>query len=183
MQNALSLSSDELRVQVKQARNEEQHGERLCCEYLLAIDESRCHLTWGYASVRQFADTELGLTPRQVSERLRVARALRALPALSNALATGTISFSAVREITRVATRATDGDWVKAARGASARDIERLVSSSRDGEVPERTGFGLPRNLVTVSFQVTPEQLALLEAARDQLASETGMRTTLAAWC
>lgn len=34
---------------------------------------------------------------------------------------------------------------------------------------------------MTVSFQVTPEQLAVLEAARDQLAAETGARATVAA--
>src|SRR5262245_17197402 len=175
------LPADELRLQVKRARRQEEQGELLCCEYLLQIDESRCYLTWGFASVRLFADVELLLTPRQVSERLRVARALRGLPALREAMQRGELAFSAVREITRVATRATEEAWLRAARTASARDIERLVSSSRDGQVPQRTGFGLPRNAMTVSFQVTPEQMALLDAARQQLTMETGSRATVGA--
>ncbi|MFO0985596.1 MAG: DUF222 domain-containing protein, partial [Planctomycetota bacterium] len=181
MNVSANLSGSELRLDIKEAREQEEQGEYLCCQYLLRIEASRCYLTWGFASVREYADIELGLTPRQVTERLRVARALGPLPALRQALQTGELSFSAVREITRVATRATEADWVRAACGASARNLERLVTASKDGEVPERTGFGLPRNLVTVSFQVTPDQLALLEAARDQLAAETGAHATLAA--
>ncbi|MFO0984659.1 MAG: HNH endonuclease signature motif containing protein [Planctomycetota bacterium] len=177
--DSTSLTQDELRRQVKRARCDEQRGEYRCCQYLLQIDVCRCYLTWGYASIREFADRELCLTPRQTCERLRVARALAGLPALRAALERGELCFSAVREITRVATRATEHDWLDAARGASARDIERLVGASVDGKVPERIGFGLPQNRMAITLHVSPSQYALFEAVRTQVEHETGARATL----
>src|SRR5262245_66087002 len=107
-------------------------------------------------------------------ERIRIARALSALPALSQALREGSISFSAVKEITRVATRANEEDWIQVARTCRMRELERLVSASKEGEVPERPAFGLPATLATLSIKVTPEQQALLEAAQKQYTAEMG---------
>ena len=45
----------------------------------------------------------LGHTPRVTEERVRVARALQDLPALAEALETGSVCWTAVRERTRVA--------------------------------------------------------------------------------
>jgi hypothetical protein len=50
----------------------------------------------------------LGYAPRTAQDRLRVARSLGSLPRLTDALACGELSFSAVRELTRVATPASE---------------------------------------------------------------------------
>jgi len=59
---------------------------------------------------------------------LRVARALGELPVLTNMLERGDLSYSAVRELTRVATPGTERAWCDAAQGKNLRQIEELVA-------------------------------------------------------
>ena len=79
---------------------------------------------FGMASVLDYMERVLEYTPRTAQDRLRVARALGALPRLTDALAGGGLAFSAVRELTRVATPGTEGDWLAAAAGKNLRQIE-----------------------------------------------------------
>ena len=79
----------------------------------------------------------MGYGPQVAAERLRVAEALDALPAIEEALATGELSYSAVRELTRIATGKTDEAWVKACRGKNLRQIEELVGEREVGDGPE----------------------------------------------
>src|SRR5262244_3200631 len=58
----------------------------------------------GMVSAIDYMERVLGYAPRTAQERLRVARALGDLPQLTAALAADQLSFSAVRELTRVAT-------------------------------------------------------------------------------
>jgi hypothetical protein len=55
-----------------------------------------------------------------------VAEALDALPAIEQALKTGELGYSAVRELTRVATQKTEQAWVDACRGKILRQITTL---------------------------------------------------------
>jgi Holliday junction DNA helicase RuvB len=142
--------------------------------YLLCIEERRYHTLFGYSCMSQFARAELGLTPRQTRERVRVARALEELPRLKRVFRLGKLAFCAVREITRVATPATEADWIRCALEHSVHDLERLVSGSKDGKVPRKPPFGLPAGKVKLSFEVTPEQMALIETVCAQFTEETG---------
>ncbi|MGE5183347.1 MAG: hypothetical protein ACM31C_14855, partial [Acidobacteriota bacterium] len=53
----------------------------------------------GMVSAIDYMERVLGYAPRTAQERLRVARALGALPVLNAVLASGELSFSAVREL------------------------------------------------------------------------------------
>src|SRR4051812_49268161 len=57
----------------------------------------------GRASLLEYLEEVLGYTPKCARERLRVAQALDAVPELAQALSTGEQSYSAIRELTRVA--------------------------------------------------------------------------------
>jgi len=57
----------------------------------------------GLANFAEYSACVLGHTPRVTEERVRVARALQDLPALAEALETGSVCWTAVRERTRVA--------------------------------------------------------------------------------
>src|SRR5689334_14012455 len=61
----------------------------------------------GCVSLLDYLERRLGYAPRTAHERVRVAMALGDLPAIEQALADG-MPFSAVRELTRVATRDTE---------------------------------------------------------------------------
>src|SRR3954469_1124961 len=82
----------------------------------------------GMVSALDYMERVLGYAPRTAQERLRVARALGDLPQLTAALATDALPFSAVRELTRVATPGTEASWIAAATGKNLRQIEELVA-------------------------------------------------------
>jgi hypothetical protein len=54
-----------------------------------------------------------GYQPRSILEKLRVSDALEGLPAIERALSSGEISWSAVRELTRVAAPETEHEWLE----------------------------------------------------------------------
>src|SRR5690349_16995788 len=71
---------------------------------LLAALRAGAHLRLGYGSFQEYAERLFGYGPRVTQEKLRVAEALEALPAMARELEAGRVTFSAVRELTRVAT-------------------------------------------------------------------------------
>src|SRR3569623_1151116 len=62
----------------------------------------------GATSIREYLENECGYGPPVASERVRVAEALDAMPALEHALGEGDLSYSAVRAVTRIATNRTE---------------------------------------------------------------------------
>src|SRR6185369_2377031 len=95
--------------------------------------------------------------------------------ALEAALVTGELPYSAVREITRVATRATEGAWTDACRGKNLRQIEELVAERAPGDKPDSPRRPELRKHV-VRHDVSPATFALLRQARQILEHERGER-------
>src|ERR1041384_8176025 len=91
----------------------------------------------GMVSALDYLERILGYAPRTAQDRLRVARALGTLPRLTVALADDQLAFSAVRELTRVATPATEAAWITAAAGKNLRQIEELVADHHPGDRSE----------------------------------------------
>jgi hypothetical protein len=89
--------------------------------WLLRAERAGAHVRLGYGSFREYAERLFGYSARLVQEKLRVAEALERLPLLAGELERGKTSFSVVRELSRVATAATEGAWLEAARGKTAR--------------------------------------------------------------
>src|SRR5690349_23983213 len=70
--------------------------------WLLVARRTALHRQLGFATLAEYLERVLGYGPHAAAERLRVAEALDELPATHAALARGALSFSAVRELTRV---------------------------------------------------------------------------------
>jgi len=104
---------------------------------LLSALRSQAHRKIGYASFEEYIERLFGYSPRFTKEKVRVAEALEVLTEMAQALKDGDICWSALREITRVATPRTEAEWLKAARGRSVRQIERLVSGRKPGDGPD----------------------------------------------
>lgn len=85
----------------------------------------------GLLSCAHWLSWRTGLGPTAARERVRVARALRDLPALDRAFSTGEIYWSQVRALTRVAAVDDRIDWVTVARHATAAQLERIVRGIR----------------------------------------------------
>src|SRR5215213_7192856 len=71
--------------------------------WFLAALRSAAHVHLGYGSFGEYVERLFGYKPRSTQEKLRVAEALEQLPAVARALETGALSWSAARELTRVA--------------------------------------------------------------------------------
>ena len=127
----------------------------------------------GMVSAMDYLERVLGYAPRTAQDRLRVARALGALPQLTAALAGGELSFSAVRELTRVATPPTEASWIAASTGKNLRQIEELVADHRPGDRPEDPPDPAARTHV-VRYELSAETFALLRQARTVLDDEHG---------
>ncbi|HEX8106158.1 MAG TPA: HNH endonuclease signature motif containing protein [Kofleriaceae bacterium] len=112
-----------------------------------------------------YLERVLGYAPRTAQDRLRVARALSDLPRITAALSAGDLPFSAVRELTRVATPATEASWVAAATGKNLRQIEELVADHRPGDRPDDPPDPEARTHV-VRFELSGATFALLRQAR-----------------
>ncbi len=99
--------------------------------YIGEFDERRAWAVPGVLSCAHWLCWRLGMGQNAAGERVRVARALRRLPATSAAFAAGRLSFTQVRAISRVATGGDEQDYIAMARHATGGQLERLVSGVR----------------------------------------------------
>ncbi len=104
--------------------------------WLVAAAREGVHRHFGFASLAEYVERRLGFDARTTRERLRVARALESLPEVRRLLASGERSWSAVREITRVATPENESVWAARTERMTVRQIERLVAGRKPGDDP-----------------------------------------------
>jgi hypothetical protein len=109
------------------------HLEAAIARLLDLIREFDARGGWGngFRSCAAWLTWRVGLAPGAAREHVRVARALGALPLLSQALARGELSYSKVRELTRVATPETEERLLAVGRGGTAEHVERIVRGWR----------------------------------------------------
>lgn len=105
--------------------------------WLLRALRAKTHVELGYGSFYEYSERLFGYGPRPTQEKLRVAEALEELPETAGALQSGAVSFSAVRELTRVAVPSTEREWLDAAKGRTVREVEALVSGHAPGSLPD----------------------------------------------
>jgi hypothetical protein len=99
---------------------------------LLAEFDSRQGWSDGYTrSCAHWLNWQCGIDLGAAREKVRVARALEALPQISAAMATGQLSYSKVRALTRVATPATESLLLDIALHGTAHHVEKLVRQFR----------------------------------------------------
>jgi DprA/Smf-like nucleotide binding protein involved in DNA uptake len=110
--------------------------ERLICRYLAdladRIRERRDGELCVYVDEYHAARCHFGLGVRNTRERVRVGRALRSLPQVEQAFIEGQLSYSRVREITRIATTVTEVVWLELAQTLDMRSLERRVAAAQE---------------------------------------------------
>src|SRR3982751_5888650 len=105
--------------------------------WLLRAFRVGAHVECGFGSFNEYVERLFGYGPRLTQEKLRVAEALEGLTETARELQAGSISFSAARELTRVAISSTEREWLAATANRTVREVERLVSGHRPGSRPE----------------------------------------------
>jgi Domain of unknown function (DUF222)/HNH endonuclease len=104
------------------------------CRWLLLLAEFDRRGEWSDGETKTCADWlswRCSIMPATAREQLRVARRLAELPRITAAFASGALSYSKVRAITRVAEPATEEQLVMLAEHASGAVLERLVRGYR----------------------------------------------------
>jgi hypothetical protein len=98
---------------------------------LIRAFDARGGWNTGFCSCAAWLSWRVGLDLGAARERVRVARALGALPSLAEALARGELSYAKVRALTRVATPATEARLLAIGRAGTASNVERIVRGWR----------------------------------------------------
>jgi len=141
--------------------------------WLLTARRAQAHRELGYGSFTEYIDRLFGYAPRLTHEKLRVAEALETLPELARELQAGAVTFSQVRELTRVATPETEKIWLKRAQGCTSRQVEKLVSGRKPGDVPESPADPA-LELHVIRFEVKNDTRATLREAIAKLRQAAG---------
>jgi HNH endonuclease len=89
---------------------------------------------WECQSCAAWLSWQVGLDIRAAREKVRVARALEQFPVISVGMATGQLSYSKVRAITRIATPECEQALVDMALAGTTNHVERIVSAYRRAE-------------------------------------------------
>ncbi|MCU0675938.1 MAG: HNH endonuclease [Myxococcota bacterium] len=99
------------------------------------LDERGHWLAAGATSCAAWLSFRIGLDIGAARERIRVAHALRDLPSISEAMRLGTISFSKVRAITRVANPSNEVQLLEYASYTTAAQLERICRGVRQAQL------------------------------------------------
>lgn len=104
------------------------------CRFLQLLAEFDTRRGWagpGLRSCVQWLGWRTGLSARTARDQLRVARALRTLPATTAAFAAGRISYSKARAITRIATAESEEALLAIALHGTTGQLEDVVRAAR----------------------------------------------------
>lgn len=154
------------------------------CELLVLIGEfdARNAVRWwdGVKSLAHWLSWSCSMSPGTAREHVRVARALRRMPTITAAFRSGRLSYSKVREATRVVGVVDEAELCRLAETATASQLARTVAGYRTA-AGSRIGQQLKRGLSwteredgTVDLRVRlPKEeaailIAALNAAKDQ---------------
>jgi hypothetical protein len=173
------MSASKIHQQLLSVLSELTHVEKQAVLLFAEILERRLFRELGYSSMRQYAREALGFSDSHFFQFQRLAKSLKILPKVKDAVTEGEITWTDARTLARVAKPESQREWIDLAKKTTSRELERQVKSARasEGDLPVPDLFEkkpTPPACVeqTVSLKLTPEQLAqfesLMEALRKQ---------------
>lgn len=153
-------------------------------ELLLLIrefDERAGFVQWGLDNCAEWLAWRCDLSMTTAREKVRVAHALKGLPGISNAFATGELSYSKVRSLTRVANRDNEDDLLAfALRHTTTHVAERCreLRCGSEASIAEAAGAYASRSLrlrrdhqrsmMTITVELPLDTGELVEKALDK---------------
>ena len=111
--------------------------------------------SWDMRSCAEWLSWRCQTAPGTAREHVRVARALRILPAVHGEFAAGRMGYAKVREITRIATPATEAGLVQVMTPMTAGQAERFARAYRSCAQDQPGGAREPRT--SLKFRTDPD--------------------------
>lgn len=155
-------------------------------QVLAEFDDRRGWALWECRSAQQWLSWKCGLGYTAATERLRVAHALPGFPMMAARFAQGRLSWSKVRELTRVAIPGKEQGWCDLAEYLTASQLARLTSAARTvtgrdaAKQIEQRGLSWSTRddgLVDITLRVPAEQaMAVINTVRSATTPELGVR-------
>ncbi len=96
-------------------------------QLVAALDDEAPWGAWGLASCAHWLNWRCGIGLNAAREKVHVAHALKPLARISAAFASGELSFSKLRALTRIADADNEAELLDLARHATAAQVEKLV--------------------------------------------------------
>ncbi len=147
-------------------------------EPLLMAAETRAYELLGLGSIQEYCARLFGWGGRQTRERLRVAKAMRSLPEMRERWARGELTYTVVRELTRVATPAVENEWVDWATQDGVRrtghEVQQVVMRHRRGARPSDAPAPFEEQRVRVVLEMSGSEASRLFAVRSVAAQRLG---------
>ncbi len=153
-------------------------GRRKFISALLALHESKLHFQLGSPSIDHYARTHFGIERSITFEYLRVAKAIRDLPHCDEEFRIGKLNWSALREITKVATSESEEEWIAFALKYPGARLKAEVKEAlrKNRSKPRKDGYSLPGLETRLVFQLKPEEQDLASRALEEVAREMSER-------
>ncbi|MDZ7768327.1 MAG: DUF222 domain-containing protein [Woeseiaceae bacterium] len=154
------------------------------------FDERAGWLGWGFQSCADWLHWRCDLSLSAAREKVRVAHALKCLPAIAMAFAKGELSYSKVRALTRVAGRENEDELLEFALRTTAARVEERCRELRCGRAAStdeavralaRRSLSLRRDpdrgTITITVELPLETGELVDKALDQAVEATASST------
>jgi len=176
LDNPPSITAEELHEILLVAHSAGNTARRRFIDALRAMQDSRLYRQLGFPSLAAYADATFHYARTQVFEFLRVSKALGDLPRIARAFELGELTWSLVAELARVADREHEGEWLEFLRGRPVASVEAELRAAREKHrpYPRMDGYGLPGLPVKLSFELSPEDHAVVARGLEKVASEMG---------
>jgi len=149
------------------------------------FDERAGFLKWGLQNSAEWLAYRCDLSMTTAREKVRVAHALKTLPAIAESFSTGELSYTKVKELTRVAVRQNEDNLLEIALRNTAtvvaeycRELRFGLESSTDVAARAFAGRSLrmrrdhQRDILTVTIELPIDRGKLLEMALDKARDE-----------
>jgi len=164
-----------------------------CYELLLLIrefDERVGWLKWGLSSCAEWLHWRCDLSMSAAREKVRVAHALKILPAITLAFSKGELSYSKVRALTRIARADNEEEFLAFALKTTASRLEERCRELRCGTVDSiseairahanrslRLHRDADRGMMTMTVELPLETGELVEKALDRATDSSALQT------
>ena len=121
------LTTEELGQKITELSSQLNAGTYQRLLFIAEFDSRQAFNEYGMKSTASWLNWQVGIALGAAREKVRVARALKSLPAICESMQTGQLSYSKVRAITRVATSETEHDLLDIAHQGTAAHVEKTV--------------------------------------------------------